>query len=174
MILFVASRFRYSAKSPQSPEVAALKNGSIPRTYGNHTKSAQSGGLETNGRRDRNLSFSRPVAVLRFVREARGYWASMRTQARGECCSRERWRREWDSNPRYGFPHTRFPSVRLKPLGHPSMRHDVLTPRALFSSGTLDELRQFFPRPKCLPEPYGKFQRIPSKTIATKHKPLRP
>jgi DNA-binding transcriptional LysR family regulator len=28
------------------------------------------------------------------------------------------WRREWDSNPRYGFPHTRFPSVRLKPLGH--------------------------------------------------------
>jgi hypothetical protein len=30
------------------------------------------------------------------------------------------WRREWDSNPRYGFPYTRFPSVRLKPLGHPS------------------------------------------------------
>src|SRR4029453_18636260 len=29
-------------------------------------------------------------------------------------------RREWDSNPRYGFPYTRFPSVRLKPLGHPS------------------------------------------------------
>src|SRR4030095_16601935 len=31
-----------------------------------------------------------------------------------------RWRREWDSNPRNGFPFTRFPSVRLKPLGHPS------------------------------------------------------
>ena len=31
-----------------------------------------------------------------------------------------RWRREWDSNPRYGFPYTRFPSERLKPLGHPS------------------------------------------------------
>jgi hypothetical protein len=30
----------------------------------------------------------------------------------------DQWRREWDSNPRYGFPHTRFPSVRLKPLGH--------------------------------------------------------
>jgi hypothetical protein len=28
------------------------------------------------------------------------------------------WRREWDSNPRYAFTHTRFPSVRLKPLGH--------------------------------------------------------
>ena len=29
-----------------------------------------------------------------------------------------RWRRERDSNPRYGFPYTRFPSVRLQPLGH--------------------------------------------------------
>src|SRR3984957_20141439 len=32
--------------------------------------------------------------------------------------SNHTWRREWDSNPRYGFPHTRFPSVRLKPLGY--------------------------------------------------------
>jgi hypothetical protein len=32
------------------------------------------------------------------------------------------WRREWDSNPRYGFPYTRFPSERLQPLGHPSAR----------------------------------------------------
>ena len=24
------------------------------------------------------------------------------------------WRREWDSNPRYGFPYTHFPSVRLR------------------------------------------------------------
>ena len=29
-----------------------------------------------------------------------------------------KWRREWDSNPRYAFTYTRFPSVRLKPLGH--------------------------------------------------------
>ena len=28
------------------------------------------------------------------------------------------WRREWDSNPRYACTYTRFPSVRLKPLGH--------------------------------------------------------
>jgi hypothetical protein len=27
-------------------------------------------------------------------------------------------RREWDSNPRWSHPHTRFPSVLLKPLGH--------------------------------------------------------
>ena len=30
----------------------------------------------------------------------------------------KKWRREWDSNPRKSFPLTRFPSVRLKPLGH--------------------------------------------------------
>ena len=32
-----------------------------------------------------------------------------------------RWRRGRDSNPRYGFPYTHFPGVRLRPLGHPSM-----------------------------------------------------
>src|SRR5205085_11942449 len=31
------------------------------------------------------------------------------------------WRRERDSNPRYGCPYTRSPGVRLQPLGHPSM-----------------------------------------------------
>ncbi len=30
------------------------------------------------------------------------------------------WRRERDSNPRGAFTPTRFPSVRLQPLGHPS------------------------------------------------------
>jgi hypothetical protein len=45
--------------------------------------------------------------------DASGYGG---TKANGS--GRSIWRREWDSNPRYGFPHTRFPSVRLKPLGH--------------------------------------------------------
>jgi site-specific DNA recombinase len=40
------------------------------------------------------------------------------------------WRRERDSNPRYAFTHTRFPSVRLKPLGHPSV-----PPRSLAGGG---------------------------------------
>lgn len=32
------------------------------------------------------------------------------------------WRRERDSNPRYGFrPYTRFPVVLLQPLGHLSI-----------------------------------------------------
>ena len=30
------------------------------------------------------------------------------------------YRRRWDSNPRYALTYTRFPSVLLKPLGHPS------------------------------------------------------
>ena len=29
-----------------------------------------------------------------------------------------KWRRGRDSNPRYGCPYTRFPSVLLRPLGH--------------------------------------------------------
>ena len=31
-----------------------------------------------------------------------------------------KWRRERDSNPRYGYPYTRVPGVRLRPLGHRS------------------------------------------------------
>ena len=38
------------------------------------------------------------------------------------------WRRERDSNPRYGFPYTRFPSVHLQPLGHLSVRLAALAP----------------------------------------------
>src|SRR6185295_7661824 len=30
----------------------------------------------------------------------------------------QRLRRGWDSNPRYALTYTRFPSVRLQPLGH--------------------------------------------------------
>jgi hypothetical protein len=40
----------------------------------------------------------------------------------GRVVRRAIWRRGWDSNPRDGFPPTRFPSVRLQPLGHPSVR----------------------------------------------------
>ena len=37
------------------------------------------------------------------------------------------WRRDRDSNPGYGFPHTRFPSVLLQPLGHLSMCPEYCT-----------------------------------------------
>src|SRR5215510_8039360 len=40
-------------------------------------------------------------------------------------------RREWDSNPRWSYPHTRFPSVLLKPLGHLSRKpsDSTISPR---------------------------------------------
>lgn len=57
----------------------------------------------------------------------------------------EHWRREWDSNPRYGFPHTRFPSVRLKPLGHlsgaPSLEGAPLILQGTVSRSTEKSLR---------------------------------
>jgi hypothetical protein len=56
-----------------------------------------------------------------------------------------RWRREWDSNPRYSFPHTRFPSVRLKPLGHLS--------RCLLLKGQDDFCKRARPRGQRFPQP---------------------
>ena len=41
-----------------------------------------------------------------------------------------KWRRERDSNPRYGFPYTHFPGVRLQPLGHPSAPPHLPQPAA--------------------------------------------
>ena len=39
-------------------------------------------------------------------------------------CER-RWRRERDSNPRYGFPYSGFQDHRHQPLGHPSARYSL-------------------------------------------------
>ena len=55
-------------------------------------------------------------------------------KVRGESCWRKDWRREWDSNPRYGFPYTRFPSERLQPLGHLSGA-PLMTVRETFIKG---------------------------------------
>src|SRR3569832_69737 len=54
------------------------------------------------------------------------------------------WRREWDSNPRYGFPHTRFPSVRLKPLGHLSGA-PLLKKRGRFCKGLRKDTADRYP-----------------------------
>ena len=43
-----------------------------------------------------------------------------------------KWRRERDSNPRYSYLHTRFPSVLFKPLRHLSKLQD----RSLWRLGT--------------------------------------
>ncbi len=49
------------------------------------------------------------------------------------------WRRRRDSNPRYSFLYTRFPSVRLKPLGHLSVRYfpSIAEGLLLLASGTI-------------------------------------
>src|SRR3989442_1134098 len=55
------------------------------------------------------------------------------------------WRRERDSNPRYGFPHTHFPGVRLQPLGHPSavrIRASGWTPKETVRSRIPGEKRR--------------------------------
>ena len=74
----------------KSAEVSRIVIRSKTIAYENRTKSAQSGGLETNGRRERILGLSQRPAVQRFVREARGYWASMRAQKSAETVARDR------------------------------------------------------------------------------------
>ena len=44
------------------------------------------------------------------------------------------WRKREDSNLRYGCPHTRFPSVLLKPLGHTSVSSSISHLSPLFHS----------------------------------------
>ena len=57
-------------------------------------------------------------------------WISLDFSGKGD------WRREWDSNPRYSLKYTRFPSVRLKPLGHLSIRIIGLREIALHKGNT--------------------------------------
>src|SRR5215831_3505654 len=48
-----------------------------------------------------------------------GAWTALRYERPcGKDSRKKLWRREWDSNPRYPLRYTRFPSVRLQPLGH--------------------------------------------------------
>ena len=58
----------------------------------------------------------------------------------------KKWRRERDSNPRNGLPFTRFPSVRLQPLGHLSNQDlDMLSSKALINSFFKGNLFSFIP-----------------------------
>ena len=88
--MLVPGRFRYPAISVQSAEVGVAKSDSKSDAYEFRTKSAQSGGLETNGPRETISGLGRRVAVRRFARESRGYWASMRAQKPAENVGRGR------------------------------------------------------------------------------------
>lgn len=59
--------------SCKSAEVSSVRMSGKTVAYENRTKSAQSGGLEKNGRGETNSGLGDRVAVRRFGREARGY-----------------------------------------------------------------------------------------------------
>ena len=93
---------------------------------------------------------SSPAAIQSsgFYAKARRYWASLLTRKPAENVGRgSAWRRGWDSNPRYAFTYTRFPSVRLKPLGHLSGGRVVARHAVFFKAevgaqaGSTDPLR---------------------------------
>jgi hypothetical protein len=74
----------------------------ISTAYEFRTKSAQSRGLEKDGRRERIFCLSRGIAVQRFAREGPcllGIFA--RVQASRECLARCDWRRETNRNPTF-------------------------------------------------------------------------
>ena len=74
----------------KSAEVGAVKNGAESAAYIIRTKSARCGGLETNGPRERISGPDGLAAVRRFVREAHGYWVSMRARKAAQNVGRVR------------------------------------------------------------------------------------
>ena len=56
------------------------KSDSKSVAYEFRTKSAQSGGLETNGPRERISGFGGCLTVRRSLGKARGYWTSLRAR----------------------------------------------------------------------------------------------
>jgi hypothetical protein len=87
----------------KSAEVQPAKKTIFSVPYEIRTKSAKSRGLEKDGRRERISGFCRGAAVQSFVREApRLLGIFPRWRAGREYFVRRGWRRERDSNPRYG------------------------------------------------------------------------
>ena len=70
------------------------------------------------GIRANSLPFA-PVPAARWGQCSERKNPSMNIEMKSRIYEKS-WRRRRDSNPRYGFPHTHFPGVRLQPLGHPS------------------------------------------------------
>ena len=90
----------YPTDRAKSAEVRLTKINSISITYEIRTKPAQSGALENNGRRERILGHSSPIAVRRFAREGPYLLGiSAVSETTGECWARTGWRREWNWDP---------------------------------------------------------------------------
>ena len=76
--------------------------------------------------------------VDKLLRISERYVGARSRKRRSRRAREAGWRRGRDSNPRYGFPYTRFPSERLKPLGHlsmPGMRRTITIEDPLASKG---------------------------------------
>jgi FdhD protein len=86
------------------------------------------------------------------------------------------WRREWDSNPRYGFPYTRFPSVRLKPLGHPSvrLRHPNIAPHGRATNPRIGRFAAVEPLPPARAIAYIRHMTPPKDDYLIRPDPLDP
>jgi hypothetical protein len=107
-------------------------------SYGNSTKSPWVGINASNSARLDAISGSAivtpgaPLAFFTTYRRLPSATSNVEPRTRPSCMhpkpAEQRrirvnndWRRGRDSNPRYGFPYTHFPGVRLQPLGHPSL-----------------------------------------------------
>jgi hypothetical protein len=97
-----ASGPHWFCSSSRYPEIISAtaqppfqKSHLLSATCENRTKSVKSGGLETNGSRERISGLARHTAVRRSLRESPwllGFFD--RSRATGECWSRVNWRRE--------------------------------------------------------------------------------
>ncbi len=96
--------------------------------------------FETSARRGRTsrpkiVSADRPENASAATARKPGTFWPLETEIAERYQLLNSWRRGRDSNPRYGFPYTHFPGVRLRPLGHPSAtrvlaRSARISPRA--------------------------------------------
>ena len=102
--------------SPSCHDFGCRRETAVPPNCANETGALRSRQMS------REFVSARKPSLLdsRKVPELTEEFTTQKSQKREIRQIFDSWRREWDSNPRYGFPHTRFPSVRLKPLGHPS------------------------------------------------------
>ena len=85
------------------------------------TKKGSRDGACENGTPTPRRSVSANQSPSPEHRQAPGIWAENGDEIhkkRSNIRDIRAWRRGRDSNPRYGSPYTRFPSVLLKPLGH--------------------------------------------------------
>jgi len=77
---FVICCSPFLESSCESSEAVTIKSEVKSIAYENRTKSAESGGLERNGPRERKSGLTPHVAVRRFVPEVPRYWASSHTR----------------------------------------------------------------------------------------------